>query len=497
MFDLLNAPTGLGKSLIAIGLHRVQYDVSRPLARRMLILTSTKALQQQIVRDFPDIVMEIKGKANYHCKRFPPTYDIGCDKGPCNWGVSCSLKEKGCDYFDRVRMARTSPCVVTNYSYWIYNNKQEGRDEPGIGRFDTIVCDEAHDAPEKVADAYTIRFSTKNKLEAELLGRYGWVTGDKDAFMTWAKAAMPSAQQALKDAREAQATGRAHAASNAIRKLKEAMGYVNDELELVVDANRKWGALTIGVTWPYELANTVLFTGAKKVVFMSATVTPKTLTMMGIGGNDFNAHYFPHVIPQDRRYLYHVPCVRVNYRMSAADMKAWATKIDTIVRPRIALGWNGIIHPVSYVRAKYVMEHSALVGFMMTHTKDDTEDAIWRFKRAAGKGKVLVSPSVTTGYDFPDDTCRWQIIGKIAFPDTSDPLTKARCERDPDYAPYTAMQNVIQTCGRPVRGEEDWAENFIIDDNAAWFFPKYRHFAPEWFWGSVKRVEYAPQPMGR
>ena len=32
-------------------------------------------------------------------------------------------------------------------------------------------------------------------------------------------------------------------------------------------------------------------------------------------------------------------------------------------------------------------------------------------------GTVLVSPSVSTGYDFPGRECEWQFICKVPFPD--------------------------------------------------------------------------------
>ena len=106
---------------------------------------------------------------------------------------------------------------------------------------------------------------------------------------------------------------------------------------------------------------------------------------------------------------------------------------------------------------------------------------------------ILVSPSVVTGYDFPYDECRFQIVGKLGFPDTRDPIMKARIKKDPDYSSYLAMQSLVQSSGRGGRATDDWCETFIIDDNAKWFLWKFKHFAPDWFMRAYTRLQFVPK----
>jgi len=108
---------------------------------------------------------------------------------------------------------------------------------------------------------------------------------------------------------------------------------------------------------------------------------------------------------------------------------------------------------------------------------------------------VLVSPAVTTGFDFPYDAAEYQIIGKIAYPDTRNRITKARCDADPEYAPYIAMQQLVQTCGRATRAADDFSENFVIDDTFGWFMKRYHRFAPQWFKESVVSRIFPPDPQ--
>ena len=123
---------------------------------------------------------------------------------------------------------------------------------------------------------------------------------------------------------------------------------------------------------------------------------------------------------------------------------------------------------------------------MLVNDSNNTRTTVERFRRAAPPS-VLVSPSLTTGWDLPAEDCEYAIIGKIPFPDTRSPITRARTEEDEDYGPYTAMQIIVQASGRGMRSAEDQCEVFILDENWRWFWPKYKTFAPKWFAESVRR----------
>jgi ATP-dependent DNA helicase DinG len=489
-YDMMVCPTGFGKSLM--------YITAAVLSgKRTLILTSTNGLLDQLLSDFGDLCAVIKGKSNYRCRKIG--HGVGCDRGPCNWGQSCAWKDGGCHYYDAVSAARSADIVISNYAYWVYNNKARdggGRgDEAGaIGEFEWLVCDEAHDVTDRVADAYTVRFSKRNDVERYLLQGYHW-TDDHADVMVWAKQALGEADRIYKDAKRDNKTERTFQASNAKRKLRDVVRQIatdTDGSNTVIVPEKKYGVLRVAVAWPFDKAQSVLFRESEKIIFTSATVRPKTVQMLGVDADSVECtlHEYPHIIPQHRRMLYHIPTLRLNYRTSDVEMRRWLTRIDQIIKPR--RDRNGIIHPVSYSRRNLILKRSKYSNIMMSHGTKDAAQVIELFKEQTGR--VLVSPSVTTGYDFPYDTCRYQIIGKIAYPDTSDPVTKARCTLDDEYGPYIAMQTLVQTVGRPVRAEDDWAESFIIDDNIKWFVWRYERFAPQWFMGSYKSVGSVPAP---
>jgi Rad3-related DNA helicase len=148
----------------------------------------------------------------------------------------------------------------------------------------------------------------------------------------------------------------------------------------------------------------------------------------------------------------------------------------------------------SYDRMRVITERSAYKDLMITHRPGGVAGAVNHFKKADPPA-ILVSPSVTTGVDFPDSDCRYQIIAKIPFPDGRDPLVKARTDADPEYGLYLAMQSVIQACGRGVRSEKDFCETLIVDDMWSWFYSRNQHLAPGWFREAVRRSVVIPVPM--
>ena len=117
--------------------------------------------------------------------------------------------------------------------------------------------------------------------------------------------------------------------------------------------------------------------------------------------------------------------------------------------------------------------------------------------RSAGPGAVLVSPSVTTGVDFPGRACEFQIILKVPWPDARTPVVAARTVKDKSYPAYVAMQDLVQAVGRGMRSEEDQCETLILDDHVKWFIHQYRHFAPQWFLDAYRSVLTIPAPPPR
>jgi len=479
-------PTGFGKSLT--------YTVASLIdGGRSIILTSTKALQDQLVRDFPGIIVDIRGKDNYKCKLMGGY--ATCGYGPCNFGVRCGFQKGGCEYYDRVRLALQSKVVVTNYAYW-FNQKGWGGAAGGYEhQFSMVICDEAHELPEALSTFLTHEIKRNKKDDGHIVNRIVDSFPDQHPaeIEAWVKrsigAVVPELEARVEHIKGGGAGQSEMKDTKVLKSLHEALVFINrawtaDPGNIVIYRTGVGkDTITASLVWPYDFTESVLCKSVAKIVFTSATVTPKTLSLLGIDTSEVHQMEVDHPFPLENRMLTHINTCRLNFRSPPADIQRWLMRIDQIIKPR--LDRKGIVHTVSYSRQKQVMEASKLVEHMITHDSRGTNDTVAAFKLNPDPG-VLVSPVLTTGYDFPGGECRYQIIGKIAYPDVSDPVIKRRLTMDPDYASYIAMQRLIQTCGRGVRSHDDWCENFVIDDNVKWFMDKYKKFAPKWFRRSVQ-----------
>jgi len=478
------APTGFGKSLA--------YTTAAHVAtNRTVILTSTKALQKQLTNDFSEIgLVSVKGKNAYMCKM--ENDGSRCDEGPCNAGVKCNYKEGGgCPYYDAVKASQTAPLVVTNYAFWMtYNKYAEGLAMP-----DLLVCDEAHDLPQTVSTFLTCKIRRDRPMIWSVIKEPPlWADMSVESWAEWAESQVSAVNKELKFLRKMIKEG----ANKKIRRklrtfiaLKKSLVMMAemDSETWVMDINDRY--LEFAPIWPKEYTSDVLFLTVPKILLTSATVCKKTCDMLGVDSELNELMEFPHSFPVENRKLIHIPTVRLNIHATDLDIREWTRKIDQILRTR--LDRKGIIHTVSYDRRNHVLAQSKYKEHMMTHQTADAIKMVHRFKEAPPP-KFLVSPSVTTGWDFPDDTCRFQIIGKLPYPDTRNKIVKARVTEDPDYGAYIASQQLEQAVGRGTRSKNDWCENLILDDNIRWFIKKYKKFMHKWFLEAYSAVKTIPKP---
>lgn len=491
-FKALVAPTGVGKSLIYMAYAKALAKMAaRPI--RAAVLTATKGLQDQLDMFHVAGLKTIKGRANYPCRLLIEEGEkrADCDVGPCKVGVHCDYKEVGCDYFDAYHAAVAANITNTNYAYWLYSHKYSG----GLGDFDLLVCDEAHEAPEQVAGYLAV------ELDIHDLLRWGLPMESCDEIEGWVGWAKDLLTKIPPE------SGRPPIEVNIIRALKqklEAMSRMTADGWIMEEKRAKRGVQAVmgyrfEPLWPTDYCSH-LFRGIPTVL-SSATVTPKTLALLGIeeGMYDWLECESPFPL-EDRKVIWlnrkvDGKPVRVDRR--SGNPQAWMDRIDDIIGGR--LDRKGIIHAVSFSRARDIRQRSKYRRRILTHEDGrTTQETIEKF-RTAPPGTVLVSPSVSTGYDFPGSQCEYQIVAKVPFPDTRSPITAARCKADKDYANYLAMTRVVQATGRAVRYVGDRCETFVIDDHWQWFSKRAAKHAPRWFRRAMVRkssIPIPPPPLG-
>jgi Rad3-related DNA helicase len=463
---------------------------------RTLFLTSSKGLQSQLMNDFRDIGMvDVRGRNNYRCKLAAD--GSTCDHGPCIAGIPCPYKiDSSCAYYRAIRIASRSNLVVTNYSFWMASI--EYASHPLLD-FDLIVCDEGHGLPDVASDWLTVELDKSDKYvmriapDWSIVGRFN-ITH----WSEWARDKLPEIGGIVDDLASSIAGAGTH--DSPLRRDYTRAKSLQNSLFKIAHANDDWivdaGDHTVNFApiWPAPYMESTVWHQTKRILLTSATIVPKTISMLGIDAADCLYTEYPHSFPVCNRQLVHIPTVQMNFRneKSPDHMRAWISRIDQIVGQR--QDRKGLIHTVSYGRRDALLRSSHYSGSMLTHKRLDTEHMVQTFKHASPPA-ILVSPSMTTGYDFPGDECRYQIIGKLAYPDTRNRIAAARSKDDPEYSPYIAMQQLVQAVGRGVRSADDWCESFIIDDNIKWFMRQHgKHFSPQWFRDALVWARWVPAP---
>lgn len=490
-------PTGFGKSLVYMAAAHLS-------GSRAVILTSTKALQRQLMNDFAALgATLVQGQSSYICKAMQPGGElvpsfgtpreaVMVDHGPCHLGADCSLKARGCGYYDAVRQAQHAQITITNYAWWFTLPFQ-----PNIRIVpDLLILDEAHAAPDALADALGATIyarDIRDTLRQDLPGAKKRTSAE---WRAWAEIHSAKLTKMLNGASASNGeTARKIRRAQWMQKSLHRVAAIDPNLLLVSDESE---AVRFDVVWAAPYAERLLFRSIKRVLLTSATFTPHTAELLGVSPGDIGMHEAGLGFPKERRPVYLYPAmfagikpVRVDHKMSHAEEKAWLDHNDAIIGAR--LDRNGLIHSVSYKRRDTMLTYSKYKDRMVTHNRHDAADKIRAFKEGP-RGRVLVSPSVTTGYDFPYTECEYMIIAKVPFPDSRDPVTAARTMIDARYPNYLAMQELVQSGGRGMRAEDDQCEVFITDAHANWFLSKNADLAPRWFRRAIQRVDTLPAP---
>lgn len=471
-FPVIDAPTGVGKSLIYVAYIRY-------LQQRGLAITSTRGLQDQLMREFSGIgLTDARGRSNYSCITLPNrasnTCEVGADKG-------CQAIFRGCPYTEARANASKADLAVTNYGFHL----ALAQGDEGLGLRDVLVLDEAHDAAEWLSGSMRV------ELRREDWPTSNWPMDDKpDDVRGWARWAFGEIPGLAAD------LASEDPASPDARKLKRILAGMMRLAQVAKDERWIWTATHEGVSlepiWPAPYAEKYLFQGIKKVLLSSATLRPQALKYLGLGPNDFEFISALSPFPANRRPIIHVKTARLKWGMSDFDMSVWLHRIDEVIAGR--QDRKGIIHAVSYDRAKYIKAQSKFGDSMILPGRGKLREDVARFKTMRAPA-ILISPAVHTGYDFPYDQARYQIIAKVPFAPPSALLT-ARTAEDPLYREWTSVATITQMAGRVVRAADDLGETFILDDSIRWLMAK-RELWPGWlreaYRGGLKEVPAAPK----
>lgn len=503
-------PAGHGKSLSALLLAKLT-------GTRTIILTHSIGLMQQYAEDSKSIGGTlVKGQNNFKCLRSPT---LTVEQGPCHDGSVC-LQRVDCPYQVQLQKALHSQIVISNYAYYLAQTNYS----QGLGDFQLMTCDEsttpAFGALENFLSVHISSFEikelpftfpqfsppslalTKSK-NPKLTKPDPLMYTDWGLWHPWVKSLYPIVESRAKSlesqCKPYRSAGEPIPATlskplRTAKALSNKLSRLSDVPDTWVVSPTNYG-YKFTPRWVADSAH-LLYHDTPKIMLMSAVMSHKSADAIGVPSNGQRSWLeVGSSFPVHNTQIWHLPTARMNHLSDEYDLAVWSSRIDQFIRLR--LDRKGIIFTVSYQRARELVAASSYSKLMVTHTRDNVYSVVEQFKQAPAP-KILVSPVVTTGWDFPAYVTgvRWILVAKLSWPDTRNAVMCARKKDDADWPAFLTMESLVQESFRASRGEEDKCEVVLVDDNFSWFWPKFRHFAPQYFRDRVRgRLSTVPGPM--
>lgn len=518
---VIDAPTGTGKSLIAMW----SSYILKEMGLRGYLITSDLTLQDQYESDIHKLGLRwpsIRGVDNYECTVNGLPFSLGdCKLRGIGYEQAEKLECYGqCEYLNNRRRAIDQPVALFNYSYWLIQRNYvedrmliEGKTVPFEQR-DFVFFDEAHKVDEIVQNHFSPRidmsvvdrFSVANRFierhnigtEVATIGnvksivhRLMTVRTKADLFKEmqnfrgiakiYRKAATVAKGLANKRYKNQPMPRDWQAAMTTFDRLKDVYCKFDDYVDLIKEVGLE--AMVIDQTdeeakfmcvEEQAMIQKYLHKKAGFKVFMSATIgDPKSyVKIMGIKNAKF--------IRMDNTFNYDKsPVVFINrHKLSMREKEASLPEVVKILDQILSKhkGQRGIIHSGSYAFSKYIYEHSKNAKRIIDYADSKSKkDALRNFKES--DDKILMGPSILEGLDLKDDVSRFQVFFKVPYPSLGDPLIKAKTEYSNEWYDWKTGISIMQGVGRSVRSEDDWAVTYVLDAcfrsliNKQGFFP--------------------------
>lgn len=478
-FVVIEAPTGAGKSAIAVTLARE--------ANGAYVVTNQKILQDQYVTDFPDLAL-LKGRANYDCL-VAPTHAAAA---PCIAGKRFPACDD-CPYFTAKDAAMAADVTTLNYAYFLAELNYAG----GFGQRDLLVLDEAHNVEGALMGFVQVAVSDTQLMRAGINTPLPPNLGAEHMF-EFAETLLPDLRHRAReiDLELAKGSLQNQAAVEQLR-VKQWLDTTAERISILLETH--FGG---DVDWVVErfrgqngehlifkpievgpLAHPFLFGYGHRVLMLSATILDSAtfLRSLGIDPDEAEVITVPSSFPPENRPIEVRPTARLTRHQIDRDLPKLVEAIADLAM--LHENDKGVVHAHSYKIANYIHANlpEEVKWRVLTHVGSDGRDFALTRHLQSGEPTILLTPSMTEGIDLAEDKARWQVLCKVPYPNLGDRQVAARMERDRAWYDWRTALAVVQAYGRSVRSETDYAVTYLLDADFPTFIGRQRGRLPEWF----------------
>ena len=230
----------------------------------------------------------------------------------------------------------------------------------------------------------------------------------------------------------------------------------------------------------------MLFNKGEKVILMSATILDKHAfcESLGISSDDACFISVPSPFPAGSRPVVSVPVGKMSYR----EIESTLPKLRDMIKQLIDQHPNekGIIHCHTYKIANY-LKKNIKSRRLLVHSSDNRDEVLQKHI-SSNTATVLLTPSMTEGVDLKDDLSRFQILCKIPYPYLGDKIVKKRMHKWKWWYSLQTAKSIIQSIGRSVRNEKDFAVTYILDSDWIQFYSRNKDLFPSDFHDCYKKI---------
>lgn len=502
---ILDAPTGTGKSIIALVSSKVLS--SQYFKKECYILTSETYLQDQYeksVEQFDFKAPSIKGIDRYNCT-------INLDKislGDCKIkGITGQALRKldcysTCPYYSRRDAASRSKIAVLNYNYWIIQQTfvNATTDHPLFTKRDATFFDEAHNIVQIVNNHFSPRitesipkraktileyYSSKNlissKRKSELLNHVSrLVTSilagiDNNDFgnlvelkHTLKDILIPSDQVrgATLFGTDTQLNTEQRKCLSAVDFIKDVHCKVEDYIDIIAKDVKELLVRTEKENEVAYFCSDESYMMEKQFhkyynfgVFMSATFLNHDFFVKYSNMKNVQVIKIPTTFDFSKSPIYYSKKFNMSFYKKKESRPGQAEKINEIVNKYE----SGIIHTGSYENANYLKD--TIKNKKIKYYKNTTEKKELIEKLSEDKNFFIAGPSLLEGLDLAGEISRCQIFMKIPFLNLGDRFTKVRFDKNKLWYAWETSLNFVQGIGRSNRFVEDYCDTYILDSS--------------------------------
>ncbi len=520
----LDAPTGSGKSIIAV----VFSDFMTHVKKSGYILASDVSLHTQYVEDFSRLGLihfaNVKGVDNYTCSVNEEKFSIGDCKNKSLTNQEASRLEcyGSCGYFSSRERCIKSPASLLTYSYALiqrnYVEDKMGDDAPFKQR-DFVVCDEAHKAVDIVQSHFSPRISYEThkkylKLLEELSAlKQERPKTDPDKLkevidylhesdnnhsifkslkeLEWQLMGIVSITDKIKSKTKSKYQNSVvpktyRSIFRILDHFKDVHCKVQDYVAIAEVAgvskivkNPQDRSITFNYVDDYYMMQKYFFDKFGFCLMMTATMGKAEDFAESLGIKKYGYYKMESHFKWDKSPIICEPNRRMSYKHLNNNFSWLASSVSEIVRSH--KGESGIIHTASYDLTNRIWQVMPKeLKSRVTVYKDTLEKEEGLKKMMLTEGQIIMGPSLLEGLNLDGDKSRFQIFLKVPYPSLSDKYVERKMKHSQRWYDYKTVVSVMQGVGRSVRSEDDWAVTYFLDAcfidlvTKCWdHFPKY------------------------